>query len=86
MPQQYRLVALNPSIAPVLLGLNTARSFFGMSAAGVIGAAAIPIVGVHHLGFVGAGLAVVAFIVAELATMRTAATEGLRVTSHGIPA
>lgn len=86
VPQQYRLVALNPSIAPVLLGLNTAGSFFGMSAAGVTGAAAIPIVGVHHLGFVAAGLAVIAFVVAELATMRIAASEGLRVTTHGVPA
>ena len=86
VPQQYRLVALNPSIAPVLLGLNTAGSFFGMSVAGVIGAAAIPIVGVHHLGFVAAGLAVVAFIVAELATMRIAASEGLRITTRGVPA
>jgi predicted MFS family arabinose efflux permease len=86
VPQQYRLVALNPSIAPVLLGLNTAGSFFGMSAAGVIGAAAIPIVGVHHLGFIAAGLAVVAFVVAELATMRIAANEGVRATTHGVPA
>ena len=69
VPQQYRLVALAPSLAPVLLGLNTAGSFFGMSAAGLIGALAIPMVGAHNLGFVSAGLAMVAFIVAELATM-----------------
>jgi DHA1 family inner membrane transport protein len=86
VPQQYRLVALAPSIAPVLLGLNTAGSFFGMSAAGLIGAVAIPIVGAHHLGFVGAGLAVVAFIIAELATMRIVAAEGCRAASCSAPA
>src|SRR5258708_29589530 len=32
VPQQHRLVGLAPSIAPVLLGLNTAGSFFGISA------------------------------------------------------
>lgn len=73
VPQQHRLVALAPSIAPVLLGLNTAGSFFGISAAGIIGAASIEIVGAHHLGFVGAGLAVVALIVAEVAANRIAA-------------
>src|SRR5215472_14391042 len=77
VPQQYRLV---------LLALNTAGSFFGMSAAGLIGAAAIPIVGAHHLGLVGAGLAVVAFIVAELATMRIAAAGNCRTATCSVPA
>ena len=86
VPQQYRLVALAPSIAPVLLGLNTAGSFFGMSAAGLIGALAIPIVGAHYLGFVGGGLAVLAFILAELATLRIAAAEARRTTTCSVPA
>jgi MFS transporter, DHA1 family, inner membrane transport protein len=86
LPQQYRLVALAPSIAPVLLGLNTAGSFFGMSAAGLIGAVAMPIVGAHHLGLVGAVLAVVAFIVAELATMRIVAAENRRTATCSVPA
>jgi len=73
VPQQHRLVSLAPSIAPVLLGLNTAGSFFGISAAGIIGAAGIQAVGAHNLGLVGAGLAALAFLVAELATMRIAA-------------
>jgi DHA1 family inner membrane transport protein len=86
VPQQYRLVSLNPSIAPVLLGLNTAGSFIGISSAGVIGAVALPLVGAHYLGLVGSVLAVIAFIVAELATMRIAAGEGSRATTHGVPA
>ena len=73
VPQQHRLVSLAPSIAPVLLGLNTAGSFFGISAAGLVGAAGIEMVGAHKLGFVGAALAVAAFLVAELATKRIAA-------------
>lgn len=73
VPQQHRLVSLAPSIAPVLLGLNTAGSFFGIAAAGLVGAAGIQAVGAHNLGFIGAGLAVVAFLVAELATVRIAA-------------
>lgn len=78
VPQQHRLVALAPTIAPVLLGLNTAGSFFGISAAGIIGAVGIQIVGAHHLGFIGAGLAMIAFVVAELATMRIAAAESAK--------
>ena len=85
VPQQYRLVALAPSIAPVLLGLNTAGSFFGMSAAGLIGALAIPIVGAHDLGLVGAGLAVVALVVAELATTRIEAVESRRAAPCSVP-
>ncbi|CCE10578.1 MFS transporter, DHA1 family [Bradyrhizobium sp. STM 3843] len=73
VPQQHRLVGLAPSIAPVLLGLNTAGSFFGISAAGVVGAAGIQVLGAHNLGIIGAGLAVIALIVAELATSRIAA-------------
>jgi predicted MFS family arabinose efflux permease len=85
VPQQYRLVSLAPTIAPVLMGLNTAGSFFGISAAGVIGAVAIPIIGAHQLGFVGAGLAVLSLLVAELATLRIAAAEA-RTATAGLPA
>jgi predicted MFS family arabinose efflux permease len=84
VPQQYRLVSLAPTIAPVLMGLNTAASFFGISAAGVIGAVAIPLVGTHQLGFVGAGLAILGLLVAELATLRIAAAES-RTAAAGLP-
>jgi predicted MFS family arabinose efflux permease len=73
VPQQHRLVGLAPSIAPVLLGLNTAGSFFGISAAGVVGAVGIKVLGAHNLGIIGAGLAIAALIVAEFATSRIAA-------------
>jgi predicted MFS family arabinose efflux permease len=73
VPQQHRLVGLAPSIAPLLLGLNTAGSFFGISAAGIVGAVGIQVLGAHNLGIIGAGLAIIALIVAELATSRIAA-------------
>ena len=57
-----------------------------MSAAGLIGALAIPLVGAHYLGFVGAGLAVLAFILAELATLRIAAAETSRTATCSAPA
>ncbi len=75
VPQQHRLVGLAPSIAPVLLGLNTAGSFFGISAAGLVGAAGIQVLGAHNLGIIGAGLAVIALIVAEFTTTRIAAAD-----------
>lgn len=70
VPQQHRLVTLAPAIAPVLIGLNTAGTYFGVTPAGIIGAAAIPVVGGHRLGFVAAVLVAIALLVSELATRR----------------
>jgi predicted MFS family arabinose efflux permease len=69
-PQQHRLVVVAPQSAPVVLGLNTSGTYLGVTAAGVIGALAIPAVGAHDLGYVGAGIVVVALVLAELATLR----------------
>lgn len=74
VPQQYRLVTLAPAIAPVLIGLNTAGTYFGVTAAGVIGAAVLPLVGGHRLGYVAAALVAVALLVSELATRRILAS------------
>ncbi|MCA7991776.1 MFS transporter [Burkholderia cepacia] len=76
VPQQHRLVTLAPAIAPVLIGLNTAGTYFGVTAAGIIGAAAIPVIGGHRLGFVAAMLVAVALVVSELATRRIMAASG----------
>ncbi|MFT3696436.1 MAG: MFS transporter [Kofleriaceae bacterium] len=67
-PQQHRLVTIAPQSAPVVLGLNTSATYLGVTAAGVIGALAMPSVGGHNLGFVSAGFVVVGLVVAELAT------------------
>ncbi|PLQ00967.1 MFS transporter [Cupriavidus pauculus] len=73
VPQQFRLVTLSPSMAPLLVGLNTSATYVGVSIAGLLGAAAIPSIGAHNLGYVGSGLLVLALIVSYLATQRVAA-------------
>ena len=69
-PQQHRLVAVAPQTAPVVLGLNTCCIYLGVTTAGVIGAFAIPVLGGHSLGYLGAGLVVISLVLAELATWR----------------
>jgi predicted MFS family arabinose efflux permease len=68
-PQQHRLVAVAPQSAPVVLGLNTSGTYLGVTAAGIIGALAIPVVGAHNLGYVGAAFVVLALAIAEGATL-----------------
>jgi predicted MFS family arabinose efflux permease len=70
VPQQHRLVSLAPESAPVVLGLNTSCTYLGVSAAGMIGAAGIRLVGAHNLGLIAAVLIAVALGVSELATRR----------------
>jgi predicted MFS family arabinose efflux permease len=69
-PQQHRLVVVAPHSAPVVLGLNTSSSYLGFTAAGVIGALAMPAVGGHNLGYVGAVFVVTSLLIAELATVK----------------
>jgi predicted MFS family arabinose efflux permease len=69
-PQQHRLVAVAPQTAPVVLGLNTSCTYFGVTTAGVIGALGIHDVGAHRLGYLGAVFVVIALGAAELATWR----------------
>lgn len=71
-PQQFRLVSLNPSMAAVLVGLNTSATYVGVSIAGAVGAAVIPVIGSHHLGYVSSALVLVALVVSELASRRIA--------------
>jgi predicted MFS family arabinose efflux permease len=73
-PQQRRLVAIAPQTAPVVLGLNTSCTYLGVTTAGVIGALAIPVLGAHNLGYLGAFLVAVSLGVAELASWRIAAS------------
>ena len=69
-PQQHRLVAIAPQTAPVVLGLNTSCTYFGVTTAGVVGAIGIHAVGAHRLGYLGAVFVVIALGFAELATRR----------------
>jgi MFS transporter, DHA1 family, inner membrane transport protein len=73
VPQQFRLVGLNPPMAAVLVGLNTSATYIGVSIAGVIGAGAIPVIGSYNLGYLASSIVVVALVFSELATLRIAA-------------
>jgi predicted MFS family arabinose efflux permease len=71
-PQQRRLVAIAPQTAPVVLGLNTSCTYLGVTTAGVIGALGLPVLGAHHLGYLGAVLVAISLGIAELASWRIA--------------
>jgi predicted MFS family arabinose efflux permease len=70
VPQQSRLVSLAPTLAPVVLGLNNAATYLGVTSAGIIGAVGIQTIGAHNLGIVGAVLALLALAACEFATWR----------------
>ena len=67
VPQQHRLISLAPASAPLLLGLNSAALYVGVSAAGLIGAASISLFDRHHIGLVGAALLAAGLALARLA-------------------
>jgi predicted MFS family arabinose efflux permease len=67
VPQQHRIVGIAPTIAPVVLGLNNSATFLGTTAAGVLGAFGIDLMGVSNLGFLAAGFGAASLLFAELA-------------------
>ena len=73
-PQQYRLVGIAPTIAPVVLGLNTAATYLGVTMAGVLGAAGLQVLGGHNLGFFSVMLFALAIVSSELAGRRIASS------------
>jgi predicted MFS family arabinose efflux permease len=75
VPQQHRLVTMVPAIAPILLGLNTACTYLGVTASAVIGAVGLKAVGAHNLGVLAAVLVVIALALSELAGRRIAEAE-----------
>ena len=72
VPQQHRLISIMPTAAPLLLGLNTAAIYIGVSMSGLIGGAAIIWFDRHALGLVGATFIAIALLVAEWAHWRIA--------------
>jgi MFS transporter, DHA1 family, inner membrane transport protein len=66
VPLQHRLVYVNPSIAPILLGLNNSAIYLGTAAAGLIGAGGIHMFGGRSLGYVAAAFTAVAMIISEM--------------------
>jgi len=73
VPQQHRMVSLNPAIAPILLGLNTAGTYMGVTIAGLIGALGLHAVGPYRLGLIGIVPILLALIASELAGRRICA-------------
>jgi predicted MFS family arabinose efflux permease len=75
VPQQARLINIAPNAAPLLMGLNSAALYVGVSAAGVVGATGIAMLDRHLLGPIAAVPIVLAFVLAQLANrqIRTAA-------------
>lgn len=69
-PQQYRLVNVAPAIAPVLLGLNTAATYLGVTTAGILGAAGLRFVGAHRLSLMSVGIFVLAIFASHMAGRR----------------
>jgi DHA1 family inner membrane transport protein len=67
VPQQHRLININPSAAPLLLGLNSAAIYVGLSVAGLIGGAALTWLDRHSLGLIGAAFLALSLLVAEWA-------------------
>ncbi|MCE4574156.1 MFS transporter [Caballeronia sp. CLC5] len=76
VPQQFRLASLNPPMTAVLVGLNTSATYIGVSIAGTLGAAVIPLTGSHNLGYLAAVPVAIAILVSALATRRIASFAG----------
>ncbi|NNG23318.1 MFS transporter [Telluria aromaticivorans] len=74
VPQQHRLIGLAPAAAPLLMGLNSAALYAGVSSAGVLGGAAIALFERHDIGLLAGALLALAFGVAVLADRRIRAT------------
>jgi predicted MFS family arabinose efflux permease len=74
-PQQYRLVSVAPSIAPIVLGLNTAATYLGVTTAGVLGAVGIHVLGAHYVSFLSVGIFALAMVTSHLAGRRIAGRE-----------
>lgn len=75
VPQQHRMVSLNPGIAPILLGLNTAGTYMGVTIAGLIGALGLHVVGPYWLGIVGIVPILLALAASELAARQICAAK-----------
>lgn len=84
-PQQTRLITLEPESAPLLISLNAAFLYLAIAFSGVIGAVGMSSIGADRISFIGAGLAVAALGLSELAhrlSSRTPAAEPSKVDTY----
>jgi predicted MFS family arabinose efflux permease len=68
VPQQARLISIAPAAAPLLMGLNSAALYVGVSIAGVVGATGITLMDRHLLGLIAAVPIMLALVLAQLAS------------------
>lgn len=78
VPQQHRLLGIAPAMAPLLMGLNAAATYIGVSLSGVVGAFGVAWLDKYQLGFFGAFFIAIALGLAEMAHRR--------IVRHGAPA
>ena len=71
--QQARLVALNPSLATVLLSLNASAIYVGVALGSALAEQVVERAPVHHLGWVSAGFDLVALGLLSLTARRATA-------------
>ncbi len=85
-PQQYRLVNIAPPIAPVLLGLNTAATYLGVTTAGILGGIGIHVLGAHCLSLLSVGIFVLAIFTSHRAGRQIAGHRAPETASVALPA
>jgi DHA1 family inner membrane transport protein len=66
VPQQHRLVKIDPRAAPLLLALNNTATYGGLACSSMLGGAVLLIIDRHDLSLVGAGMIAVALCLAEV--------------------
>lgn len=71
----HRLASLDPANAPLLISLNSSALYLGMAGGGVVGSAAIALLGERWFPFAATALALVA-LVASATTTRSGADGG----------
>jgi predicted MFS family arabinose efflux permease len=67
VPQQHRLLHIFPAMGALLMSLNSAGIYLGVSASGVLGAFGITYVDKYRLGWIAACFIVVALLCSQVA-------------------
>jgi DHA1 family inner membrane transport protein len=65
VPQQHRLVQIEPRMAPLLLALNNTATYGGLAASSMLGGAVLLFIDRHYLSLVGAAMILAALVLAE---------------------
>jgi DHA1 family inner membrane transport protein len=66
VPQLHRLVKIAPNVAPLLLALNNTATYGGLACSSMVGGLVLLVIDRHYLSLVGAGMIVVALVLAEV--------------------